>query len=299
MSYVKRCKKLELAQMPEFVHSQIQYEVIMGSFAYGVSSDTSDIDVYGFCVPNKNIVFPHLSEKYIYGFDRVPNNFEQWQQHGIIDKSYKPPKEFDFTIYNIVKYFKLCAEGNPNMIDSLFVPQNCIVHSTQLGVMVRENRHLFLSKKCWHTFKGYAYSQMHKMQIKNPEGKRKEMVEKYGYDVKFAYHLVRLLNEVEQILLEGTVDLQRNREQLKMIRRGEWTQKQVEEYFETKERNLESLYLKSELPHKPRYNEIRKLLWDCLEMHFSDKIKPKAGDLFLNLFQDLDELVNKYRETTG
>lgn len=298
MSYVKQCKKLELVQMPEFVHSQLQYEVITGSFAYGVSSDTSDIDVYGFCVPNKNIVFPHLNPKYIHGFDRVLNNFEQWQQHHVVMVG-NPPKKFDFTIYSIVKFFKLCADGNPNMIDSLFVPQNCITHSTQLGVIVRENRHLFLSKKCWHTFKGYAYSQMHKMKIKNPEGKRKKMVALYGYDVKFAYHLVRLLNEVEQILSESTLDIQRNREQLKMVRRGEWSQAQVEEYFEVKERDLEALYLKSDLPHKPRYDEIRSLLWHCLEIHFSDKIKPSDKDDFLNLFQDLNNLVTKYQETTG
>lgn len=296
MSYIKRAHKNNLTQIPEFVHSQLQYEVITGSFSYGVSSDTSDMDIVGFCVPNKNVIFPHLNKNYIYDFDRVPNNFGQWQEHHVIDKSYKPPKEFDFTIYNIVKFFKLCADGNPNMVDTLFVPQNCITHTTQLGVLVRENRHLFLSKKCWHTFKGYAYSQMHKMKIKNPEGKRKQMVEKYGYDVKFAYHVIRLLNEIEQILLEGDLDLQRNREQLKSIRRGKWTQKQIEEYFETKEHDLESLYLKSELPHKPRHNEIRNLLWECLEIHFSDKLKPEDNDdLFLNLFQDLNELLTKYQ----
>ncbi|TLD40174.1 MAG: hypothetical protein JETT_3561 [Candidatus Jettenia ecosi] len=36
---------------------------------------------------------------------------------------------------------------------------------------------------------------MHKMKSKEREGKRKEMVDKYGYDVKFAYHIVRLLSD--------------------------------------------------------------------------------------------------------
>lgn len=36
------------------------YETIMGSVAYGVNTDTSDFDTVGFCIPNKDIVFPHL-----------------------------------------------------------------------------------------------------------------------------------------------------------------------------------------------------------------------------------------------
>ena len=164
--YVKRAKDLGI-QVPPFVAEQTQLEVIMGSFAYGVDSDTSDLDIYGFCIPNKHIIFPHLTGRYIFGFDNIPENFEQWQKHHVKDTDKK--KDYDFCIYNITKYFRLCANGNPNMIDSLFVPQRCISHMTELGNRVRENRHLFLSKKTWHTFKGYAYSQMHKMNTKKPE----------------------------------------------------------------------------------------------------------------------------------
>ena len=292
MSYVKRVHKEQLAQVPSYVHGGLQYEVIMGSFAYGVSSDASDTDVYGFCIPNKAIVFPHTTGKYIFGYDNtVKGNFEQWQLHHVIDKSRK--KEYDFSIYNITKYFRLCADGNPNMIDSLFVPHRCLTHCTPVGTILREHRFDFLSKKCWHTFKGYAYSQMHKMDIKNPEGKRKLMVEKYGYDVKYAYHLVRLLNEVEQILLEGDLDLERNREQLKAIRRGEWTVKEVKEYFDTKEKDLESLYLKSDLPHKPQYDKIRELLFTCLEIWFDESIKPETN-LIGDFFNEMWEVINKY-----
>ncbi len=53
---------------------------------------------------------------------------------------------------------------------------------------------------------------------------------------------------MEQILVEGDMDLARNKEQLKAIRRGEWSQEQVEEYFATKEKLLEQLYFDSKLP---------------------------------------------------
>jgi hypothetical protein len=94
------------------------------------------------------------------------------------------------------------------------------------------------------------------------------MVQKYGYDLKFAYHVVRLLNEVEQIMIEHDLDLERNREQLKSIRRGEWKKEEIVDYFQTKEKELESLYTNSKLPHSPNENKIKKILLECLEMHY-------------------------------
>jgi hypothetical protein len=106
------------------------------------------------------------------------------------------------------------------------------------------------------------------MTFKQPEGKRKEIVEQYGYDVKFAYHVVRLISEVEQILSEGDLDLQRNREALKSIRRGEWTEAAVKDYFARKETELEKLYHESQLPYFPDEERIKNLLLECLEEHY-------------------------------
>lgn len=115
-------------------------------------------------------------------------------------------------------------QNNPNMIDVLFVPRRCILYSTQVGEMIRSNRKMFLHKGSWHKFKGYAYSQLSKAENSIPaEGtKRREDYDKYGYSLKFAYHVIRLLDEIDQILTEGDLDLTRNKEQLKSIRRGEW-----------------------------------------------------------------------------
>lgn len=260
-------KKRLIKNYPGFLKNNIHYEVIMGSYAYGVSGDTSDMDIYGFCIPPKHIVFPHLAG-IIPGFGRQAEKFEQFQIHHVNDPETKT--QYDISIYNIVKYFNLCMQNNPNMIDSLFVPRRCILHSTQLADHVRHNRKLFLHKGSWFKFKGYAYSQVHKMKIKKPEegSTRYEMVQKHGYDLKFAYHVVRLLNEVEQILTEHDLDLERNREQLKSIRRGEWTLEQIIQYFEDKEKQLESLYTESKLQHSPDEHKIKNLLLECLEMHY-------------------------------
>ena len=295
MKLLVRLNKEKLIHPPKFVLSNTAYMTMMGSIAYGVSTDASDVDVYGFCVPPKDVVFPH-TVGVVKGFGHQGKEFKQWQEHHINDKS--ADKEYDFSIYSIVRYFQLCMDNNPNMIDSLFVPRRCILHSTQVGEYVRENRRLFLHKGCYHKFKGYAYSQMHKMRIKDPEkgSKRYDMVQKYGYDLKFAYHLVRLLNECEQILIEGDLDLQRNREQLKSIRRGEWSMAQVEEYFEKKEMNLEELYVKSDLPHQPDEEVLKGLLLEALELHYGsiDECITTISSVEKDM-QRIAEIMSKYQ----
>src|SRR5262249_52167616 len=176
----------------------------------------------------------------------------------------------DLSIYSIVKYVQLCMECNPNMVDSLFTPETMVLHCTQVGQLLRDNRRLFLHQGACDKFKGYAYAQVHKMQTKDPKpgSKRAQLREKYSFDVKFAYHTVRLLNEAEQILLEGDLDLQRNREMLKSIRRGEWTLEQILEYFEQKRVLLEEIRARSPLPPTPDEAAIRNLLLQCLEAHY-------------------------------
>lgn len=342
-SLMQKLHERNIIVPPHYVLSGIQYETMMGSIAYGCNDNTSDIDVYGFCIPFKNMVFPHMCGE-ILGFGSQKKRFDQYEPKGIIDASSR--KEYDIDIYNIVKYFQLCMINNPNMIDSLFTPQRCVLYSSKIGNYVRENRKLFLHKGAWHRFKGYAFAQMSKMKNKkvvqlveimhkyhlNIEDimkcfeevnygeefkilqedyvilkailkefgnkkitKRFPSVLKFGYDVKFGYNVVRLLNEVEQIMVEHDLDLERNREQLKSIRRGEWTFEQIQQYFDQKERDLETLYTTSDLQHSPDEDKIKQILINCLEMHFGDLgkaiEKPKKVD---DLVRDIQKVLNRY-----
>jgi predicted nucleotidyltransferase len=260
-------KQKGLIAPPKWLPQNVHYEVIMGSVAYAVSSDTSDMDVYGFCIPPKEDVFPHLRGE-IPGFGRQIRRFEQYQQHKVIDKETR--QEYDFTIYSIVKYFNLCMENNPNMCDSLFVPQRCVLYASKIGQMVRDNRKLFLHKGSYHKFRGYAYAQLNKIGTKanssNP--KRQASIEQFGYDVKFAYHVVRLALEAQQILIEHDLDIEANREILKSIRRGEWSEEKLRGWFDEKEKQLEETYTKSTLQHSPDEEAIKELLMNCLEQHY-------------------------------
>lgn len=128
--------------------------------AYGVNNDESDLDVYGFCIPPKEIVFPH-SAGFIQGFGEKPETFNVFDPHHI--KSQDGRTSYDLAVYNIVRYFDLCMANNPNMIDSLFTADNLVIHRTKVSDMVRENRRMFLHKGAWHKYKGYAFTQMEKI----------------------------------------------------------------------------------------------------------------------------------------
>ena len=252
---------------PRWLPDNVQYLCYMGSIAYGVSTDASDLDVYGFAIPPKEFIYP---ENYIHGFDSPPS-FDIWTQHHVKDKE----KEYDFSIYGITKYFQLVADCNPNMIDSLFVPLNCVARCTVIGQKVREARHIFLSKKCWLTFKGYAYGQLKDLTSRQTEtgSKRDELIRRHQFDTKAAYHVVRLISEVEQILVEEdlVLDEKGRREHMKAIRRGDIKQEEIVNFFKLKEKDLETAYANSKLPAKVDKVKVRSLLVECLDMHYGNE----------------------------
>ncbi len=269
MSTLFRLSERGLVKPPRWLPANVQYETIMGSVAYGVASDTSDVDLYGFAIPQKDDIFPHLRGE-VLGFGQNVKRFEQFQEHHVLDADALAGRgrTYDFTIFGIVKFFQLAMENNPNVLDSLFTPTTCVLHCTRVGTLVLENRRLFLHRGSWPKFKGYAYSQLHKLAIKEPMGKRAELVAAHGYDTKFAYHVVRLLGEVEQILVEGDIDLQRDNDRLKAIRRGEWTEERLRQWAADKEADLERAYAESKLPATPDEARLKGLLLNCLEEHY-------------------------------
>lgn len=269
MSTLYRLSERGLVKPPRWLPANVQYETIMGSVAYGVSSDTSDVDLYSWAIPPKEDIFPHLRGE-IPGFGKSMKRFGQFEEHHVRDPDALSGRGriYDFTVFGIVKFFQLAMENNPNVIDSLFTPVTCVLHCTRVGTLVRENRRLFLHRGSWPKFKGYAYAQLHKLAIKEPVGRRAELVARHGYDTKFAYHVVRLLGEVEQILVEGDIDLQRDNERLKAIRRGEWSQDRLREWAAAKEADLERAYSNSTLPAGPDEAKLKQLLLNCLEEHY-------------------------------
>ena len=69
--------KKDLIDPPNFIITNLQYLTIMGSMAYGCEDkDSSDFDMYGFCIPPKELIFPHVAGE-ILGFGKQKKRFNQ------------------------------------------------------------------------------------------------------------------------------------------------------------------------------------------------------------------------------
>lgn len=295
-SRVQLAKSKDLIHPPKWLPANIHYEAMTGSISYGVSNDSSDMDISGFCIPPKELIFPHLAGE-IPGFGRQLKRFDVWQEHHIQDKESR--KEYDFSIYSIVKFFQLTMENNPNMLDVLHVPQRCVLFCSPVAQNIRDNRSLFLHKGSYQKLRGYAYSQLHKIGTKananNP--KRQKDIETHGFDLKFAYHTARLVLQCEQILIEHKLDLERNREILKAIRRGEWTEEKLRSWFDEKEKHLEELYTKSTLRHTPDEEAIKELLMQSLEQHYGSLSQAVKREVPVDkMIAELKAVIEKYAD---
>lgn len=121
------------------------FKCIHGSHAYGTNIETSDVDYKGICIPPRSVLLGCM------------HTFEQYER-----MESKHGKE-DIVIYALSKFARLAADNNPNIIEILFVDDNCIVKINKFGRKIRLNRDAFLSKRVKHTFSGFAHSQIHRI----------------------------------------------------------------------------------------------------------------------------------------
>lgn len=262
----------QIKDRPKFItNDSVNFLTLVGSYAYGGATPESDYDYYGFMIPPLTEIFPHTKGE-IQGFGKQKNKFWQWEvQHREIDN-----KGTDITIYNIVKYFKLTMDCNPNMIHSLFVPENCIVHTDKIGKMVRDHRHLFLSEKAFHTFRGIAFAHFRKIEgrEREPGSRRAKVIEEFGFDVKDASYVLRFVLELKEILFEGDLHINRYGQKITDIRNGKYSLdailKEYQEILDEIEKNRDKFIIQ----HSPDEDKIRNLLVDCLEEKYGslDKI---------------------------
>ena len=102
--------------------------------------------------------------------------------------------------------------------------------------------------------------------------------------------------QCEQILVEHDLDIERNSEILKSIRRGEWTLTQFDEWFTTKEKNLETVCANSTLREGPDELRLKELLIESLEMHYgtiTTGVKRETG--VDQLVCELQTVLDRYR----
>lgn len=295
---IQMLTKKGLASPPNWLCDNVIYATIVGSFAYGVSSDTSDCDVVGLVIPPKRYVFPYSTGEYVFGFSKEPAKFEEYIQHHIFDKDDLGGKgrTYDYTIFSLVKAFHMWTSGNPNCLEMLFTSNECIIQSTQLAKLIRDKREMFLTKQCYPKFIGYLSSQIHKAKIKQPNGKRAELVEAHGFDSKFVANSVRLAYECETILNERTIDLRRFSDHIKAIRNGNVSLDEVMAWLDEKEKYLIRAHQESKIPQCVDIKEVTTFLLQCLETHYGsiDKMVDRST-IEKQALNEIWEVLQRYK----
>src|SRR5262249_3450385 len=67
-------------------------------------------------------------------------------------------------IFDVAKFLRLCAAGNPNALEILFANESDWLLKTSAWQRIFDQRRQFLSKKVQQTFLGYAMAQLKKIQ---------------------------------------------------------------------------------------------------------------------------------------
>ena len=105
------------------------------------------------------------------------------------------------------------------MLLSLFVSESEIVTITALGRDLRANASRIVSKRCGARFLGYMRAQRDGMLgLRSRDVNRPELVARYGYDTKYAMHMLRLTIQGIELLSTGAITLPVPEPQLSILR---------------------------------------------------------------------------------
>lgn len=133
----------------------ILFEAISGSRAFGLATETSDTDIRG--------VY-YLPKEDFFGLNYIPQISNETN---------------DITYYEIGRFVELLQKNNPNILEVLASPEDCILYKHPLIDFLKPED--FLSKLCKDTFAGYAVSQIKKAKglnkkILNPMDKERKSI---------------------------------------------------------------------------------------------------------------------------
>lgn len=131
----------------------------------------------------------------------------------------------DLVRYPLRHWAALAARGNPTVIMALFAPLSLCHLYTPTIDMIRANSGAFVSHDAGRAFLGYMRNQILALTgARNKKTNRPELVHKYGYDTKFAYHALRLGYQGIELMTRGELSLPMDdsvRANLIAIRNGE------------------------------------------------------------------------------
>lgn len=141
-------------------HNLILFEAISGSRSFGLATENSDTDIRG--------VY-YMPKEDFFGLNYIPQISNETN---------------DITYYEIGRFVELLQKNNPNILEVLASPEDCILQKHPLMDLLKAED--FLSKLCKDTFAGYAVSQIKKAKglnkkILNPVEKERKSILDFCY----------------------------------------------------------------------------------------------------------------------
>ena len=187
----------------------------VGSGLHGTAVDgQDDRDEMGLCVE---------PAEYVSGLRRFEQYVFRTQPEGVRSG----PGDLDLIVYSLRKWMRLALTGNPTVLLPLYVPDNEIVRITDVGRELRANAAKIVSRQAGLRFAGYLRTQRQRMLDGATKVNRPELIEKYGFDTKYAMHMVRLGVQGVELLETGRMTLPIAEpwlSWLRELRRGKHTQ---------------------------------------------------------------------------
>lgn len=138
-----KTREYDFLKENENLNNNIILLTLGGSHAYGMDKEGSDLDIRGIALNSKKDVLLGID------FEQVVN------------------VDTDTTIYSFNKMIDLLTKSNPNTIECLGCLPEHYLYLSNIGKELIENRKIFLSKICIHTFAGYAQSQIRRLENKS------------------------------------------------------------------------------------------------------------------------------------
>ena len=195
--------------------------VEVGSTAHGMGTGADDLDLMGVYIetPEQTLGIEPTREHYV----------SRTQPEGVRSG----PGDVDLTMYGLRKFLRLATAGNPTVLVLLY---GGTVHvSTPLGEGLRALAPAIVSRRAGHRFLGYLDGQLERMRGGGRQSRvpsRPELVERYGYDTKYAGHALRLALQGVELIDTGRLTLPMHDEAKELclrMRRGEFTAAEAED----------------------------------------------------------------------
>lgn len=231
--------------------SEILLLGVVGSTAYGMAGEDSDIDLKGFCFAPTDCYLGLSS-------------FEVWEN-----------PEQDEVIYELKKFVRLAIAGNPSILEMLWLPQYQVLSlegKAFLGI-----RSAFLSKRVHQKFSGYAMGQIKKCRQKILDPTSHAGI-KAKNPYKHAAHCMRLLRMGIELIETGEMNVNRasiDADELRAIRKGEIPIDTVLTEAEKLISELDRRVDKSPLPDEPDLTTINQVLTNVIYSYLREGMEQK------------------------